>query len=178
MAELVNMAGEGLPLYLWSKMVTGNQSPWDLGQERARRETGAFSYRNTVILEHADEIAACLIGYPIAADAPASDYSKMPPMFVPLQQLEDLAPDTWYVNVLATYPAYRRKGFGRKLLETAENFAVDLGKRGLSLIVIDTNIEARKLYEHQGYREQATRPMVKEQWQHPGLNLVLLVKEL
>jgi ribosomal protein S18 acetylase RimI-like enzyme len=178
MAELVNMAGEGLPLYLWSKMAAANQSPWELGQERAQRETGAFSYRNTIVLEHAGETAACLIGYPLTADASVPDYSKIPPMFVPLQQLEDLAPDTWYVNVLATYPSFRRKGFGQQLLQVADELAAGFGKRGLSIIVADSNLEARKLYERRGYGECASRPMVKETWQNSGLNWILLVKEL
>ena len=88
----------------------------------------------------------------------------IPPMFVPLQQLEDMAPDTWYVNVLATYPSHRGKGYGRELLVIAEAIAADLGKRGLSIIVADSNVRTRKLYELQGYSERASRLMVKEEW--------------
>jgi len=178
MAELVNMAGEGLPLYLWSKMAPAGQSPWALGQERARRESGAFSYRNTIVRMEGNAVAACLIGYPLEQTAPAPDYSQIPAMFVPLQQLEDLAPDTWYVNVLATYPAHRRKGFGRALLNLAEGLASDAGKHGMSIIVADVNAEARRLYENRGYREHASRPMVKEQWLSPASNWILLLKEL
>jgi hypothetical protein len=36
----------------------------------------------------------------------------MPAMFVPLQELENLAPGTWYVNVLAAYPEHRSQGHG------------------------------------------------------------------
>ena len=35
---------------------------------------------------------------------------------------------------------------------------------------------ARRLYERCGYRERARRAMVKEKWQHPGMEWVLLVK--
>jgi len=51
MADLVNMAGEGLPLYLWTKLAAPGQSPSEVGQERARRESGAFSYRTTIVRE-------------------------------------------------------------------------------------------------------------------------------
>ena len=37
-------------------------------------------------------------------------------MFVPLQELENLAPGTWYVNVLAVHPPFRGLGLGTKLL--------------------------------------------------------------
>jgi hypothetical protein len=40
----------------------------------------------------------------------------------------------------------------------------------------DANAGARRLYERCGYRERASRAMVKEKWQHPGTDWVLLVK--
>jgi ribosomal protein S18 acetylase RimI-like enzyme len=176
MAELVNMAGEGLPLYLWTHLAAPGQSPWAFGQERARRESGAFSYRNTIVREEAGDVAAVLIGYPLEDEPAPVDYTDMPPMFVPLQQLEDLAPGTWYVNVLATYPQFRGRGYGAQLLSIADDIARDTGKRGLSIIVAGANAGARRLYERCGYREQTRRAMVKEQWQHPGTHWVLLVK--
>lgn len=176
MAELVNMAGEGMPLYLWEKMAEAEESAWDVGHSRARRESGGFSYRNTVIGEQDGQVISALIGYPLADEVEPVNYDELPEMFVPLQQLEDLAPATWYVNVLATYPEHRGKGHGAELLTIAERLATDSGKRGLSIIVSDGNPGARRLYERCGYRERATRPMVKEDWQNPGENWVLLVK--
>lgn len=178
MTELVNMAGEGLPLYLWTKMAVEGQSPWDVGRERARRESGSFSYRNTIVREEAGRVVASLIGYPLE-DAPApADYSDMPSMFVPLQQLEDMAPGTWYVNVLATYPESRGRGIGSELLSIAEDIAAQLSKRALSIIVADTNTGARRLYDRHGFSEVARRPIIKDDWVHPGTHWVLLSKDL
>ena len=117
-----------------------------------------------------------MIGYRLDDDPEASDYDDMPPMFVPLQQLEDLAPGTWYVNVLATYPEHRGKGYGAALMGVAERLARATDARGMSLIVADANVGARRLYKRLGYEERASRPMVKEGWQNPGQNWVLLVK--
>lgn len=178
MTELVNFAGEGMPVYLWTDIATDDESPWDVGQQRARRDSGSFSYRNTVVREHEGQVAAALIGYPLEPVPEAVNYDELPPMFVPLQQLEDLAPGTWYVNVLAAYPDYRGKGFGGGLLNIAEQIAADTGCSGLSIIVSDANTGARRLYERQGYVEIATRPMVKESWENAGENWVLLVKNL
>ncbi len=178
MAKLVNMAGEGLPLYLWTEMASDGQSPWDLGQERARREYGSFSYRNTIVREVFGQVVASLVGYSLEDQPQATDYTDMPPMFVPLQQLEDMVPGTWYVNVLATLPEFRGNGYGTELLALAETAARESAKRGLSIIVADTNTGARRLYERLGYRQRAQRPMVKEKWQHSGERWVLLVKEL
>ena len=93
-----------------------------------------------------------------------------------MQELENLAPGTWYVNVLAAYPEQRGKGYGAALLGLADRIAVDARNRGLSIIVADTNTGARRLYERCDYRETATRRMVKEDWQHPGTAWVLLTK--
>jgi hypothetical protein len=65
LAELVNYAGEGLPLYLWSKLAEPGESAWDVGRRRAAREEGSFSYRNATMIEHEGQTAGCLIGYEI-----------------------------------------------------------------------------------------------------------------
>jgi ribosomal protein S18 acetylase RimI-like enzyme len=178
LAELVNFAGEGLPVYLWTKMADDGVSAWEVGRQRALRDSGGFSYRNSIVTQEDDQVVAALIGYPLPDTPEAANYDDMPAMFVPLQQLEDKAPATWYVNVLATYPEYRGKGYGSELLAIAERLAADTGRTGLSLIVSDANAGARRLYARNGYDEVATRPMIKEDWESPGEKWVLMIKNL
>jgi len=178
LAELVNFAGEGMPLYLWTRMAGPGESPWEVGRLRAARDEGSFSYRNAIVREEQSKVAAALIGYALPDAPDPVDYAGMPAMFVPLQQLEDLAPGTWYINVIATYPEHRGKGIGTELMAIAERLARDTGRRGLSLVVADSNLGARRLYARCGYGEIATRPMVKDDWSGPGENWVLLVKAL
>jgi ribosomal protein S18 acetylase RimI-like enzyme len=178
LAELVNYAGQGLPLYLWAKMAKDGEDAWTVGRARARREDGSFSYRNATIIEQDQAVAACLVGYPIP-DEPEPIDDAMPAMFVPLQQLENLAPGTWYVNVLASYPQWRNRGFGTTLLKHAETLAtLTRVKNGMSVIVADNNSAARRIYERLGYRQAGDRPMVKEDWDGPGSKWVLLTKGL
>ncbi|MEL7313153.1 MAG: GNAT family N-acetyltransferase [Pseudomonadota bacterium] len=176
MAELINFAGEGLPLYLWSSMNDGTRSDWEIGRERAQRDFGSFSYRNTVVSDRAGRAIAALIGYDLPSEADPSVYVDMPKMFVPLQELEDLALSTWYVNVLAAYPAYRGQGHGTQLLGVAKRIALDRGCTGLSIIVSDQNHGARRLYERFGFRETARRDIVKDDWEHNGNEWVLMIK--
>ena len=177
MADLVHFASEGLALYLWTKIARPGIDPWAVGRERAERDAGSFSYRNTIVAEHEGRVVAGLIGYPIA-DAPEPLPANLPAIVVPLQELDDLVPGTWYVNVLAAYPEHRGRGYGIALLGLAERFARETRRRGMSIIVADTNAGARRLYERCGYREVARRRMVKEGWQHPGTDFVLLSKRL
>lgn len=179
LAQLVNMAGEGMPLYLWERMAGPGETAWDVGRRRARRADGAFSYRNAVTLRAGDDpagrVLACLIGYDVP-DRPVPIDPALPAMFVPLQELENLAPGTWYVNVLATFPEHRGRGLGSRLLRFAEEQARAAGRRGMSIIVEDANAGARRLYERHGYREAARRRMVRDGWAGAGTEWVLLVK--
>jgi ribosomal protein S18 acetylase RimI-like enzyme len=177
LAELVNDAGEGLPHYLWGTLAESGEDAWDVGRRRAARDDGSFSYRNAAIIERDEHCAGCLIGYEISDD-PEPIADDMPAMFVPLQELENLVPGTWYVNVLAVRPQFRGHGLGTQLLDLADKTAQSLGKRGLSVIVSDANAGARRLYERCGYSQSATRPMVKESWKNDGTLWVLLTKSL
>ena len=176
MARLVNIAGEGLPLYLWQKMAEPGESPWQVGRNRAMRDEGGFSWRNSHVIGSAGRIVAGLVGYLLNTPAEPSDYASMPPLFVPLQQLEDEVPGTWYVNVLATLPEYRGQGLGSRLLALADELAEKEGASGLSIIVSNANTGAARLYERHGYGERDRRPMVKEGWSNPGTEWVLLAK--
>lgn len=176
LARLIDLAGEGLPLYLWSEMAATGEDPWEIGQQRAARDTGGFSYRNSVVAEVDGKVVGALVGYPVADEPEPVDTGSTPPMFVPLRELENLAPGTWYVNSVAVFPEARGLGVGSKLMNRAEQAANDLGLRGLSLIVSDANRGARRLYQRLGYEEVAARPMVKEKWQNPGENWVLMIR--
>ena len=178
LAKLIDYAGEGLPFYLWRQMAAPGEDPWEIGRQRAARDTGGFSYRNSVVAEVDGKVVGALVGYPVADEPEPVDPYNTPPMFVPLRELENLAPGTWYVNSVAVFPEARGLGVGSRLMHCAEQRAAELGLRGLSLIVSDANPGARRLYEHLGYEEVAAWPMVKEQWQNAGENWVLMIRGL
>jgi ribosomal protein S18 acetylase RimI-like enzyme len=178
LAELIDIAGEGLAGYVWQQIAGPGEDPREIGRQRAARETGSFSYRNSVVAEVDGQIAGALLGYPIAIEPEPIDTAGTPPMFVPLQELENLAAGTWYVNAIATFPGARGQGVGSKLMQEAESKATALGLRGLSLIVSDANLRARRLYERLGYSEVARRPMVREQWENAGQHWVLMIRTL
>ena len=175
LTELVDFASEGFAPYLWGNLAGPGGDAWAVGRERVLRETGGFSYSNTTVIEQGGRVVAGLVGYPLS-DLPEPIPDDLPAMFRPLQELENLAPATWYVNVLAAYPEQRDKGYGTALLGLAERFAADARRRGLSIIVSDTNTGARRLYERCGYAEAARRAKVKEGWRNAGTAWVLLTK--
>jgi ribosomal protein S18 acetylase RimI-like enzyme len=64
---------------------------------------------------------------------------------------------SFYIDALATDPAFRRRGAARALLDEAERQARDLGLPAVSLDTTLTNDAARALYAGAGYDEVAYR---------------------
>ncbi len=164
LAVLVDVAGDGLPAYLWSTLKAPGQSILELGRERAQREEGGFSYRNAIVAEMNGEIAAALIGYRLDDPYDLGDLGEVPEIVRPLVKLEAKAPGSWYVNVLATFPEFRRQGIGLKLLAQAEAKARATEAPALSVIVADWNEPAKRLYARAGYEAEAREPV----FQFPG----------
>ena len=179
LAVLVDIAGEGMPAYMWSTMKAPGQSVLEFGRERAARETGGFSYRNSIVAEVDGEITASLVGYRL--DDPYDldgSLAETPEIVRPLVRLEAKAPGSWYVNVLATFPEFRRQGIGAGLLEIAGEKARDQGAPSLSVIVASWNAPAARLYTSAGYAGLARETALP----YPGCphtgDWVLMVKPL
>lgn len=177
LVRFINMAADDLPLHFWKKSAGPGVDPIAYGRERAARETGNFSFRNAWLAEVDGEVAACLLGYP-AAEAPEPIEPGTPPIFVPLLELEALAPGSWYLNVLATYPEYRGKGCGSALLAHAEAVTRRAGRKTISLIAEDTHQDALRLYRAKGYQEVARRPVAKDDWPVDASEWILFIKSL
>jgi ribosomal protein S18 acetylase RimI-like enzyme len=172
LARLADLASEGMARFLWARMGAPGEDPLAIGIARAARDEGAFSWRNAILAEVGGAVAGLLVHYRIGTEpAPLDD---QPGLFQPLQRLENRALDTHYVNILATYPAFRHRGVGRALLEAAERSAGDA--RGLSLIVADRNAPARRLYRRFGFVEAAAEPIVADGWQTDSTAWLLMLK--
>ena len=173
LAELVNFAGEGLPLYVWTGLAGDSQDPWDVGRTRQAEKAREGK---VVVVDYGNGAVAGLTGYEIGNEPePVGD--DFPALFRPLQELENLALESWYVNVLACYPEHRGKGIGSRLLDLADEIGKSCGLPRMSVIVASNNTGARRLYERHGYDETDSRPCVKEGWDSDTERWVLLMKE-
>ncbi|MFT3974621.1 MAG: GNAT family N-acetyltransferase [Amaricoccus sp.] len=169
LARLGDMAGHGLPSFLWRRSAAPGQDPMEIGIARASRDNSGFSWTNATVAEIDGRVAAALVTCPIG-DTP-EPLDGLGPIVATLQALENRALGSQYVNVLAVYPEFRRRGLGRRLLAEAARLA---GPRRLSLIVEDANANARRLYESFGFRVADEAPMAKEDWQTDGTTWILM----
>ena len=160
LAELMNMAGDGIPAWLWARMAEPGEAPMDFGARRVAGNEGGFSYIHAHVATLDGDIAGMLLGYRLPDPHDTGSLEEVPAPVRPMLELEAMAPGTWYVNAVASAPAHRGHGIGTRLMQYAETLARESGAGGLSLIVARDNDRAVRLYQTLGYRETARRPIV------------------
>ncbi|GAA5186874.1 GNAT family N-acetyltransferase [Ferrimonas gelatinilytica] len=179
LAFLINLAGEGIPEYLWSALAEAGESPLDVGARRAAREEGGFSYHNArVCLDDSGELMGMVIAYRQPDPYDLDALSEYPDIVRPLVQLEAEAPGSWYINAIATDARFRGQGVATALMKDTEGSAREAGCRQMSLIVASQNRGARRLYEQLGYRGTHARPVVPYPGSPHGGDWVLMLKPL
>lgn len=178
LAVLINLAGEGIPQYLWIGMANEGEDPMDIGAQRAAREEGGFSYRNARVCMVEDVLQGMMISYRLPSPYDTGDIDEYPEVVRPLVLLEAEAPGSWYINAVATFEAYRGRGVARVLMSEAQSMAREADCKQMSLIVASENTGARRLYEHLGYRTVSTRPVVTYPGCLHGGDWELMVLEL
>lgn len=150
LAKLIDIAGEGIPAWLWGQSCGAGQTPLDVGTERARREVGGFSYKNALVAEKNGATLGMVLSYPIN-EAPTSDPNELPAPIAPFVELEAQSVGTWYINALAVFAGARGAGLGTRLLTAAEDQAAAAGYRQMSIQVYGQNSGAFRLYQRLGY---------------------------
>ncbi len=178
LAFLINLAGEGIPEYLWKGMAQKDELPMDVGAMRAAREEGGFSYKNARVCTKDDELLGMIISYRQPQPYDIDELSEYPDIVQPLVLLEAKAPGSWYINAIATFQKFSGKGVAQKLMQEAEERALLESCKQVSLIVASENTRAKRLYEHLGYKVVSSLPVVLYPGCLHGGQWNLMVKEL
>lgn len=178
LAKLIDIAGEGIPHWLWQKSCAPDQDPLEVGVERAQRTQGGFSFKNAIVAESQGRIAGMVLSYSID-EAPDDDTALLPAPIAPFVELEKHSVGTWYINALAVFAGSRGRGIGSRLLMQAEQQAKRAGYGAMSIQVYSQNTGAYDLYTRLKYEEVARAPVR----QHPcqpyyDEDVVLLIKSL
>ncbi len=180
LAQLIEIAGEGIPSYLWAQQARGDETALDVGAERAARDDANFSYRNTVVAHVDGKIAGMLLAYPLAEPSAEERAAlpEIPALLRPLVELEYQVPGSFYVNALGVFEAYRRCGIGSALLAIAETRAAAAGCGSLSVQVFAENRAAHRLYERCGYAVADRRPIIAHACYPYSTEVLLMTRSL
>lgn len=172
-ALLFRMASEGVSDYVWQQMAPEypGLSPLEIGQKRYEREATPFSYQNCVVAEYKGEVIGMRHAFVTEARS-GNGLGETDPVLRPYAELE--LPGSLYVAGLAVMPAFRGQGLGSKLLGAARRKARALGLDQLSLLCLEQNEGARRLYERSGFRVIDRRRVVPHPLIRPTGHVLLM----
>jgi ribosomal protein S18 acetylase RimI-like enzyme len=159
LAVLADIAGHGLPSWLWhrAREKESFHSVMEVGRERVLSDDHVLSHRSMVAAKVDGVLAGMLLDYPLDTSNSEADIADAGPVIGPLLRLENRVPGCWYVNMLAVFRQYRGMGIGRRLLEESEKRAAAAGRTAMAIIVEDDN-PARRLYESFGFEAVGAEP--------------------
>ena len=175
-AELAQIAGDRIPGHFWADTQQPGQSLIEAGAEQLRSESSNFSYRNATLACDGDRVAAMVLAYrlPAAADND-EDPADFPELVRPMVELEQCVPESYYVNMLATYPEYRGQGLGGALMQSVEEQAHTAACSLISIEVFANNHGALRLYQRLGFNIVDRRPIIASEY-HPADDVLLLTR--
>jgi len=174
-AELFSISSDGVADYIWSLSKADGEDILDVGQKRYENPDSDFSYKNCTIAEYNHEVIGILVAFPMYVEKNKNP-KDTDPVLLPYEKLEEN--NTFYICGVAVYQKFRGKGVGSAFMNIAEIKANERGFTKLSLIVIEQNKGAKKLYDRLGYHEVSREQIVP----HPLIlytgDAILMVKKI
>jgi len=176
-AELALIAGDGIPGHFWAASQQPGQSLVQAGAQLASSTSSNFSYRNAHLARIDGQVTGMLLAYRLPAAADNDENPADFPEFVrPLIELEQCVPESFYINMIASYPQYRGQGVGSALMSQVDRLALEAACDLISIEVFESNQGALKLYLRLGYEIIESRPMIASEYLEAG-NVLLLTRE-
>lgn len=166
-------ASHGLSSYLWQKSAGQQGNVKQVALDSMTRKLTTAKPDTIYVAEVDGQVAGGVITNAIG-DRPEDIGADCDPAVVTLIKLENQALNTHYINALAVFPEFQGRGIGTALLrETGRRFP----KSDLSLIVVDINQSARRLYERVGFLVSASEPLGKSDWKTDIQSCILMKRE-
>ena len=177
-AKLALIAGEGIPAWFWKQSAAEAQNIEDAGATKLLSESDNFSYRNVHVAVIDGEVAGMILAYRLPDEDQAEDLEELPAFIRPMVELEQCAPSSFYINMIATFPQYRNMSIGTKLMGIVDSLARDAACLITSIEVFEQNEGALRLYQRLGYEVAAKRRVVPHECHPYDGDLLLLTRRV
>lgn len=173
-AILDDMAGRGLPLWLWQCAVergdTDNALEW--GRSTYTGDVGKAVWPEIIIGEVDNEVAGMVWAYKMTRERANKVLDE--PIFKPIGALREQTIGTFYIDAIAVYKRFRGKGIARQLMKCAYEQAKDLP---ITLIAADDNTNAIGLYQSEKFTETARETFVPYAPSNKTQNWLLMTQD-
>ena len=153
LAELIDMASDGVVEYLFRDLVPGMQ-PVQLIAHNLENIDSPHSYKSAIVARDGKEVVGMALSY-------SSDFHHISDEmrnFFPADRLAHLSDfyaarveNSWYLDTLSVFGGHRRQGIGEKLISLTKKKAIENGYNALSLIVFADNELALPVYKRTGF---------------------------
>jgi GNAT superfamily N-acetyltransferase len=183
LAEVAMMAGHGIMTMLYEGLVPGKSATQTLIDRRILNPKSYSALHRWRIAEGEDRAflgaVNCLPQSALMAAVP--DPLLIGDRVLPvaeLGELEELAVDSYYINLIAVFPQHRRGGAGRALVAEAERLARQARMTKLSLCTYEADASLMSFYVNLGFTVRERRRIRPNSFFPSSGNWVLLVREL
>lgn len=157
LAAFMDLAGHGLPAWLWHE-IDPSRPALEVGASWATAPDSPVNFENAAIIEVDGKPAGTLIAYPVG-EAPELP-TVMPPPVAPLCALAASTKNSYYINTLAVYPQFGDSGLGQSLLSLAEILAKAWRLPRVTLIALENDDRAIRLYRDRGFQAEQRAAVV------------------
>ena len=179
LALLLDVAGRGLPAYLWSIEAKQGQSAYEYGREKIRSDENRRSYyKNWYVAENNGILVGAFFGFIVEIPYPEIDYNDITKYLHPIVELEKVASGSWLLQAISILPEYRGYGFAIQLLRKVEKVVKALGLKSISLQVEEVNNIALEIYKKNGFVEIDRRSYIPFPGSHDTGDFILMMKNL
>jgi len=152
-AEFVYIASDGVVEFLFRDLIQGH-SPQQIVAHNIDKDTGHYTYKNTIVAEHGRNVVGVSFFYPSRFHVISDEMRQ----FFPEDRLEHLkhvlsvrVENSLYLDTLCVDEKFRGNGVGGKLLSLTKKKAADEGFNALSLVALADNTNAHRLYYRCGF---------------------------
>lgn len=177
-AQLALIAGEGIPAWFWAVSAEPGEAIENVGAKRLLSETENFSYRNVHVAVADGSIAGMILAYRLPEPEDAENLDDLPEFIRPLVELEQCVPGSFYINMIATFPEFRNRSIGTRLMGIVDGLAQEAGCTLSSIEVFDQNRGAMRLYQRLGYSVLDRRLVVPHPCHPYDGHIVLLTRRV
>jgi len=153
LAEFIYIASDGVVEFLFRDLIPG-RSPQQIVAHNIDKDTGHYTYKNTVVAEDGRNVVGVSFFYPSRYHV----ISKEMRQFFPEERLEHLkhvlsgrVENSLYLDTLCVDEKFRGDGIGAKLISMTKKKAAAQGYNALSLIALADNTNAHRLYYRCGF---------------------------
>jgi ribosomal protein S18 acetylase RimI-like enzyme len=153
LAEFIYIASDGVVEFLFHDLIPG-LSPQQIVAHNIEKDTGYYTYNNTVVAEDGGNIVGASFFYPSRYHVISDEMRN----FFPADRVEHLkhiltgrVENSLYLDTLCVDENFRGRGVGGELISLTKKKAAEGGFIALSLIALADNKNAHRLYHRCGF---------------------------